>query len=364
MKWQEFATLSSSGKGRRGNANFDVYSYRRQYPDLRRAFGKNLASYYMHYVNYGKREGRAGTGCTKLVGGTTVYNGVDYSAVYSYDYYSGYGDLSRAFGEDEDAMISHFVNFGMREGRQAISSFNVTSYRLQYPDLRAAFGSNLSAYYSHYMNYGRREGRAGTGCTTLRGGVTTYNGVDYSAVYSYDYYSGYGDIKRAFGDDDVATLSHFVNFGMREGRQAKSTFNVTSYKLQYADLRNAFGNNLPAYYSHYMNFGRREGRAGTGCTTLQGATTTYNGVNYSAVYDYKVYSGYADLKRTFGDDDVAMLAHFVNFGMSEGRTGSSSFNVRNYMNRYGDLRAAFGNNLKEYYLHYITFGRKEGRNAA
>lgn len=47
----------------------------------------------------------------------------------------------------------------MREGRQAIDSFNVRAYRARYPDLQNAFGDNLPAYYLHYIQLGRNEKR-------------------------------------------------------------------------------------------------------------------------------------------------------------------------------------------------------------
>lgn len=76
----------------------------------------------------------------------------------------------------------------------------------------------MKSYYMHYIASGKKDGRAGTGCKTLQG--TVYNGVDYSAVFDYNYYiTNNGDIKAAFGDDDVAVLAHFVNYGMSEGRR-------------------------------------------------------------------------------------------------------------------------------------------------
>ena len=193
--------------------------------------------------------------------------------------------------------------------------------------------------------------------------TTVYNGVNYASVYDYNYYVNNNvDIKKAYGDDENAVLAHFVNYGMKEGRQGKSTFNVTSYRLQYVDLRNAYGNNLKNYYLHYMNYGAKEGRKGTGCTTVQGATTVYNGVDYSAVYDYYYYVAYnTDVKNTFGNDDQAVLAHFVNYGMKEGRQAKADFNVGIYRGNYADLQSAYGNDLKSYYLHYMNFGKKEGR---
>ena len=295
---------------------------------------------------------------------TTWYNGVNYAAVYNpYYYKSNNADVAKIFGGSGEALIAHFVCNGMDEGRQASSTFNVQSYRNQYVDLRNVYGTDLKKYYLHYINYGKAEGRKGIGCTTLQGAVTKYNGIDYSAVYSYnDYLSLNADVRNAYNGDDIAALEHFVNYGMREGRQANSTFSVQSYRNQYSDLRAAYGNNLNLYYMHYINYGKKEGRKGTGCTTLQGATTVYNGVNYATVYDYNYYiNTYADVKNAYGTDDKAVLAHFVNYGMSEGRRGNSEFDVNSYRKQYADLRAAYGTNLKSYYLHYVNYGKAEGR---
>ena len=96
--------------------------------------------------------------------GTTVFGGVDYAAVYDYDYYiNRYADLKAAFGADANAAILHFVTYGMNEGRQGIDSFDVASYKNRYADLQNAFGDNNKAYYIHYMQFGRAEGRTATG---------------------------------------------------------------------------------------------------------------------------------------------------------------------------------------------------------
>ena len=308
----------------------------------------------------------ASIGVNNPTGGATYkYEGVDYSSVFDASYYlNKYSDLRAAYGNNKNEAFWHFLNYGMNEGRQGISTFDVYSYRNQYADLRGAYGNNLKNYYLHYINYGKKEGRKGTGCTTLQGAITVYNGINYGAVYDYNYYvNKYSDIKKAYGDNDAAVLAHFVNYGMKEGRQGSSSFNVYSYRNQYADLRAAYGTNLKSYYLHYINYGKKEGRKGTGCTTLQGFVTVYNGVNYGAVYDYNYYvNKYSDIKKAYGDNDAAVLAHFVNYGMKEGRQAHTNFNVYNYKNRYADLQRAYGNNLKSYYLHYINYGQKEGRN--
>lgn len=46
-------------EGRRGNAGFDVKAYMANNPDLMQAFGlSDYTSYYLHYMTYGKKEGR------------------------------------------------------------------------------------------------------------------------------------------------------------------------------------------------------------------------------------------------------------------------------------------------------------------
>lgn len=353
-------------EGRQGSSQFDVYSYKNLYPDLRAAFGNNLKSYYMHYISSGKAEGRKATGVNTLQNPITTYNGIDYSAVYDYNYYlKKYSDLAKIYTNDDIGLLAHFVNCGMSEGRQAKDSFDVSSYRNQYQDLRIAFGNNLKSYYMHYISNGKAEGRKATGVTSLKNPLTVYQGVDYSAVYNYSYYlKKYKDLAKIYTNDDVGLLAHFVVSGMTEGRQGKDSFDVISYRNQYQDLRLAFGKDLRSYYVHYMNCGKKEGRIATGVKTLQNPVTTYNGTDYSAVYDYSYYnSKYSDLKSAFKGDDIDLLAHFVNNGMSEGRQASKKFNVQVYKNNYTDLQQAFGNDLKLYYMHYIQNGKAEGRNA-
>ena len=164
----------------------------------------------------------------------------------------------------------------MKEGRQGTAGFDYASYRNEYSDLRNAFGSNKEAYYRHYMTYGQFENRVSAGVTAIKNpttkGVISINGkntvVDFSPVYDYNYYvSKYPTLKAAFANDDIAALNHFINYGMREGRQAKETFDLSYYKGTYADLRRHFGI-TPAdnykYYMHYIQTGMKEGRKASG----------------------------------------------------------------------------------------------------
>ena len=159
---------------------------------------------------------------------------------------------------------------------------------------------------------------------------------------------------------------------MKEGRIAKKNFDVQSYMYNYRDLRRAFGSNTESYYKHYMKYGVREKRVATGVTQLNDYETVYTGkygphLDYSLVYDYNYYiNRYPDVKRAFGNDDKAVLEHFVKNGMREGRIAKESFNIVFYKNsgRNGDLRAAFGNDNRQYYIHYIKYGYREKRKSS
>ena len=52
-----------------------------------------------------------------------------------------------AFGNDANAYLKHFVDYGMAEGRQGRASFNVYTYRDEHPELWEKFGDNLRGYY-------------------------------------------------------------------------------------------------------------------------------------------------------------------------------------------------------------------------
>ncbi len=265
-------------EGRRGNATFDVASYYNANLDLRRAFGTNLRALYNHYINNGYREGRTTTNVSSITSFEYAYRGVDYSRVYDGNlYYRSYSDLANAFlvraGSlrlyNDAALIAHFVNSGMNEGRVGSNRFNPASYYNAYPDLRQAFGINPKSLYMHYVNNGAREGRSPLGSIALSNYISTQGRTSYASIYNGAYYySHYRDLANVFTKrigsytfiNDAALLNHFVSNGMSEGRQASSAFNVYTYKSRYPDLQRAFGSNLKSYYLHYKDYGLREGR--------------------------------------------------------------------------------------------------------
>ena len=74
-----------------------------------------------------------------------------YSAVYNYKDYVAYNaDLVAVYGENPWKLLQHFINSGMKEGRQGSSEFNLAAYKANNPDLVALFGDDNAKYYEHY----------------------------------------------------------------------------------------------------------------------------------------------------------------------------------------------------------------------
>ncbi len=270
----------NEGRQAKGTFNVNSYAHAAGNDDLRKAFGENLKLYYIHYIEYGKSEGRPGIFSdeqegdnrtdTQLSSYVTKYGLIDYAPVYDYNYYIAHNpDVRQACESDQTKTLQHFVRHGMDEGRIAkdydINSekgsqheFNVYAYKSRYSDLRAAYGNDLKQYYLHYIRHGKAEGRTSVFTDSA---VKEYQGVDYSQVYNFGYYTKrYPDLYAAYANDPTGAIQHFITFGIKEGRQACENFSISAYKNNYADLRSAFGDNDMAYVRHYMECGQDENR--------------------------------------------------------------------------------------------------------
>ena len=217
---------------------FDLNYYMQKYPDLVKAFGNDYDKYLEHFVNHGMKEGRRA------------------SETFDVQYYrSKYADLNGHWGNDWEQYYKHFLNHGIQEGRQGSAEFDVQKYKASYADLQKSLGDVLGRYYKHYNQYGIGEGRKGN--TFIR------DGIDYSPVFDPKYYADrWSDLKKWYGYDSTKLFNHFVDHGMKEGRQASANFNPAKYKEYYNDLAQSYGNDWKKYFMHYLNHGIFEGRRG------------------------------------------------------------------------------------------------------
>lgn len=122
--------------------------------------------------------------------------------IFDADYYAGrYGDLQVVIGNNKEKLFSHFLQYGLKEGRCMSPVLDVVKYRQTYEDLNAAFGDNWDAYVQHYITRGIQEKR-------ISGG--TFDPVAYAALYR--------DVREAYGEDYAAIIAHYLTHGIREGR--------------------------------------------------------------------------------------------------------------------------------------------------
>lgn len=124
------------------------------------------------------------------------------------------------------------------------------------------------------------------------------------------------------------------------------TFDAEYYLNSYSDLKAAYGNDEEAAYAHFLAFGIGEGR----CAKL--------------TFDVGYYlNSYEDLQNAFEEDYEAAYKHFIEFGAAEGRSGCPIYDASYYVENNKDVKDAYGDNGLKAYEHYVVFGIEEGRQA-
>lgn len=84
-----------------------------------------------------------------------------YAMVFDSNYYaSTYPDVVAAYGTNYNTLLTHYINNGMKEGRNASATFNAIAYRELNADIAATYGDNWAAIHEHYAVYGKNENRA------------------------------------------------------------------------------------------------------------------------------------------------------------------------------------------------------------
>lgn len=152
------------------------------------------------------------------------------------------------------------------ENAIALTKYLMNKYNVPISNVIRHFdvtGKSCPAYYVNNTVWNSVKAKIAnsTAGVAVQSSSYSYNGVDYSSVFSPTYYANkYTDLKAAFGTSTSNLFNHFINNGMKERRQAIDTFNVDVYRSNYADLRSAFGDDYPAYYRHYCTNGKSENR--------------------------------------------------------------------------------------------------------
>ena len=205
-------------------------------------------------------------------GGITIYNMAPYLAGW------GFVSVARskilpgavvAVKDTIDNMIGHvFVVSKYDPKTDLCDKYDTGSdWRIQsvqpFTDVDLVEWSGRKFMYAYNVPYALKGTAAYAAAQAVKTNAYIYQGVDYSAVYNYQFYrTNYEDLRKAFGNNEAAYFTHFLTYGMVEGRQACPGFRVERYRKRYADVSKLYGTNLPEYYKHFCLSGKAEGRIG------------------------------------------------------------------------------------------------------
>ena len=343
-------------------------------------------------------------------------------------YRTAHADLNAAYGSDAEELYNHFIQHGIAEGRQAHPAFDIKYYLSENSDLKAAFGKDYKKAMNHFVTTGYREGRktakpANLG-STFYAKITSAKAdknltVDGTSVVIYENKDERAQIwqfvRQSDGSYKIVNMKDGTSvLHVNNGSSASETKVVVSVaisnssaqrwyiyqngdnfllKPQCANLRaldvqnggTANNTKLQTYTvdgTPAQDFiitktaeptdppEESEVTQGDGITTTTDGSTGKCGVTISAaqkklVFDAVYYANaHSDLKAAFGSDAAKLYAHFLNFGISEGRQAHPMFDVKYYLSQHTDLQEAFGTDYARALRHYINIGCNENRKTA
>ena len=114
--------------------------------DLQAAFLEDWRGATLHWLRYGRTEGRLGR----------------VPLIFNVDFYLGqYPDVESVFGRYPSTVFQHYYFFGVYEARIFDNEFRVDEYIALNPDLQTVFGTDRRGAFMYWVRWGRSEGRVG-----------------------------------------------------------------------------------------------------------------------------------------------------------------------------------------------------------
>jgi phospholipase C len=144
MLLMAFGAIAAQAQGFDDPKVFDANFYMGKYPDICAAFQGDAARAKEHWLNNGIREGRQGSPA--------------FDAKY---YLNAYPDLQQAFGQNYDQAIWHWFAWGNNEGRRGSREFDSSFYLANNPDVNAYCQSGRTCAIQHWLSNGISEKRTG-----------------------------------------------------------------------------------------------------------------------------------------------------------------------------------------------------------
>ena len=127
-----------------------------------------------------------------------------YQVFFNASYYAANNpDVVAQYGTDEKSLKKHWINHGMKEGRNGSPVLDVAYYLQMNPDVAQAYGKNYIAVQLHFYEKGIVERRVSS---------PAFNSYDYMALNPEVVVACKGDIRKC--------AMHYNDTGYNEGRQA------------------------------------------------------------------------------------------------------------------------------------------------
>src|SRR5690606_19508509 len=183
--------------------------------------------------------------------------------------------------------------------------FNATDYLANNPDVFAAGINTAEGAWQHYVQYGAKEALNGAASRSP------------APWFDIEYYLKSNPDLTVAGLDAGQLFDHFVNYGIKEGRQPSAGANVNAetlaaYAAANADLREAFGieegeeptdAQLLQLAQHYYAYGYNEKR--------EGKPAEYEPEDPNTGETFTLTTGADNIKGTSGDDLITGAASTV-----------------------------------------------------
>lgn len=200
------------------------------YPELNVRFGGNLQAGLLHWLDYGRHEGRLGR----------VPQNFDAAG-----YFRLNPDVALATGGDPLRGWQHYWNHGIHEGRTFDAGFRVAEYLALNSSLARIFGNDWKAAALHWLRYGRSEGRLGSV-------PEMFDAKRYLALYP--------DVAATWGTYSSTVFLHYWFYGVHEGRWFDDVFRVDDYLALNPDVAAAVDYDRREAFMHWVRYGQKEGR--------------------------------------------------------------------------------------------------------
>lgn len=223
-------------KGYNPCTRFNGNIYLKKYPDVAEENQNPL----IHYVRYGKKEGRT-CRCNKNI---RAFKAVEDSGLFDYDYYMTTSGIAE---RSPRRALLHYLEIGYTRGFNPSEDFNSNDYLKKYPDVEENGWNPLV----HYVKYGIREERT----CTIDNNIREYKVVEESELFDENYYMNECGIEFTSRRNAVF---HYLEIGYDKGFNPSTYFDGNTYLERYPDIAESNLNPL----IHYLKFGFREGRFG------------------------------------------------------------------------------------------------------